>query len=198
MAERINRRELIVQTAANLFSQQGYAATSVRQIAETVGCSEAALYYHFKEGKRALLQAVIEDKTPTFLTILENCKTATSLPDLILKFGQNAATFCEVQERHIQWLTSEFPSLSQEEQALFHAKHIKFHDELAKLISPFVENESETSDIAWILICGTFGYRQIFIGLELCRYTDFSIDKFIKNMIHCIINVHENNGHKEA
>ena len=73
MAERINRRELIVQTAATLFSKQGYAATSVRQIAETVGCTEAALYYHFKEGKRALLQAVIEDKTPSFLSVLENC-----------------------------------------------------------------------------------------------------------------------------
>ncbi len=47
--KRQNRRDLIIETAAELFQEQGYDATSVRQIAAAVGCSEAALYYLFKE-----------------------------------------------------------------------------------------------------------------------------------------------------
>jgi len=60
--QKTNRRDLIVETAARLFIEQGYTATSVRRIAEAVGCTEAALYYHFKDGKRQLLQAVVESE----------------------------------------------------------------------------------------------------------------------------------------
>jgi AcrR family transcriptional regulator len=60
MAQKINRQELIVAKATELFMAQGYNATSVRQIAEAAGCTDAALYYHFRDGKRALFQAVIE------------------------------------------------------------------------------------------------------------------------------------------
>ena len=54
----ISQRALIVDVAVQLFIENGYAATSVRQIAEHVGCSEAAKCYHFKDGKYELFQAV--------------------------------------------------------------------------------------------------------------------------------------------
>jgi len=56
----ICQRELIVDVAAQLFIENGYAATSVRQLAEHVGCTEAAMYYHFKNGKHELFQAIPE------------------------------------------------------------------------------------------------------------------------------------------
>lgn len=40
-------REQILDAAAQLFSEQGYAATSTRMIAEAVGVKQASLYYHF-------------------------------------------------------------------------------------------------------------------------------------------------------
>jgi TetR/AcrR family transcriptional regulator, cholesterol catabolism regulator len=49
--DRINRRDQIIDTAAQLFQEQGYTATSVRQIADAVGVTEAALYYHFLNAK---------------------------------------------------------------------------------------------------------------------------------------------------
>ena len=54
----ISQRELIVDVDAQLFIENGYAATSVRQIAGHVGCTEATMYYHFKDGKHELLQAI--------------------------------------------------------------------------------------------------------------------------------------------
>jgi len=41
-------RERIQQTAIALFSEHGYEHTSLREIAEHLGVTKAALYYHFK------------------------------------------------------------------------------------------------------------------------------------------------------
>ena len=186
MAEKINRRELIIQTAADLFIQKGYAATTMRQIAEAVGCTEAALYYHFKEGKRALLQAVIESKTPTFLTVLENCHKATSLSNLIIEYGHSMMQYSREHQRHIQWLVSEYPNLSSEEQALFDNKHLNFHAQLTQEILRFEPHKTEAEEIAWMLICASVGYQQIFTSLGLSQHVDFTCDKFTRHLAHCI------------
>jgi AcrR family transcriptional regulator len=47
--ERSDTRELILQVASALFARPGgYRATSMRQIAERVGVTKAALYHHFR------------------------------------------------------------------------------------------------------------------------------------------------------
>ena len=44
----------------NLFSRQGYEATSVSQIAETVGIRKASLYSHFVASKQAILDELMQ------------------------------------------------------------------------------------------------------------------------------------------
>lgn len=51
-------RQEILDHAADLFVEFGYERTSLRQIAERVGVTKAALYYHFA-SKEALLDALI-------------------------------------------------------------------------------------------------------------------------------------------
>ena len=41
-------RVRIQQVALELFAEQGYERTSLREIAERLGVTKAALYYHFK------------------------------------------------------------------------------------------------------------------------------------------------------
>jgi len=41
-------RTRIQAVALELFTEQGYDATSLREIAERLGVTKAALYYHFK------------------------------------------------------------------------------------------------------------------------------------------------------
>ena len=48
MSEAGNTRQRIQQVAVELFTEQGYDATSLRQIAERLGLTKAALYYHFR------------------------------------------------------------------------------------------------------------------------------------------------------
>src|SRR5215218_10427062 len=40
-------RTRILEVASELFTEQGYDATSLRQIADRLGFTKAALYYHF-------------------------------------------------------------------------------------------------------------------------------------------------------
>jgi len=49
----------ILSAAKELFSTQGYHGLSMRQIAESVGVSKAALYYHFK-NKEQLFLAILD------------------------------------------------------------------------------------------------------------------------------------------
>ena len=50
----------ILDAALELFSVQGYGATSVSQIADAVGIRKASLYSHF-ESKQAILDALVKD-----------------------------------------------------------------------------------------------------------------------------------------
>ncbi|WP_082456726.1 MULTISPECIES: TetR/AcrR family transcriptional regulator [Frankia] len=52
-------RSRILAAAMSLFSEQGYAGTSVRDISERLGVTKAALYYHFP-SKESILDALLE------------------------------------------------------------------------------------------------------------------------------------------
>ncbi|MFF3333573.1 TetR/AcrR family transcriptional regulator [Streptomyces sp. NPDC002888] len=54
---RVNTRETIQAVALDLFVEQGYEKTSMREIAEGLGITKAALYYHFK-AKEEILVAI--------------------------------------------------------------------------------------------------------------------------------------------
>lgn len=48
-------RERILDVALDLFTEQGYDKTSLREIAEALGFTKAALYYHFERKEDILL-----------------------------------------------------------------------------------------------------------------------------------------------
>ncbi|MFI5915079.1 TetR/AcrR family transcriptional regulator [Dactylosporangium sp. NPDC051541] len=60
-------REEILDAAAELFSERGYAATSTRLIAEMVGVRQASLYYHFST-KDQILAELLESTVRPSLT----------------------------------------------------------------------------------------------------------------------------------
>lgn len=51
-------RDQILDVAARLFTEHGYAATSTRDIAEKVGIRQASIYYHFA-GKPGILEELL-------------------------------------------------------------------------------------------------------------------------------------------
>ena len=59
MTAKGNTRPEILEAALELFSVQGYEATSISQLAEAVGIRKASLYSHF-ENKQAILDALVQ------------------------------------------------------------------------------------------------------------------------------------------
>lgn len=57
---RSDTREKIRAVALELFAEQGYEKTSLREIAERLGVTKAALYYHFK-SKEDIVASLFED-----------------------------------------------------------------------------------------------------------------------------------------
>lgn len=54
-------RSRIQQVALELFTEQGYDKTSLREIAERLGVTKAALYYHFR-SKEELVDSFLGDR----------------------------------------------------------------------------------------------------------------------------------------
>ena len=58
--DRGNTKQEILEASLELFSMQGFEATSIAQIADAVGIRKASLYSHF-ESKQAILDALVKD-----------------------------------------------------------------------------------------------------------------------------------------
>ncbi|MFC9130710.1 TetR/AcrR family transcriptional regulator [Streptomyces sp. NPDC057099] len=65
-----NTRQRIQDVALELFAEQGYEKTSLREIAERLDVTKAALYYHFKT-KEEILVSIFEDLTQPIDDLIE-------------------------------------------------------------------------------------------------------------------------------
>ena len=57
-AARAERRAGLLATAAEVFASQGYAATTIRQVADAAGILGGSLYYHF-DSKEAMVDEIL-------------------------------------------------------------------------------------------------------------------------------------------
>ncbi|MFE5189298.1 TetR/AcrR family transcriptional regulator [Streptomyces sp. NPDC056628] len=65
-----NTRQRIQDVALELFAEQGYEKTSLREIAERLDVTKAALYYHFKT-KEEIIVSLFEDLTKPIEELIE-------------------------------------------------------------------------------------------------------------------------------
>lgn len=65
-----NTRQRIQDVALELFAEQGYEKTSLREIAECLDVTKAALYYHFKT-KEEILVGIFEDLSRPIEDLIE-------------------------------------------------------------------------------------------------------------------------------
>jgi AcrR family transcriptional regulator len=67
-------RALLIATSRRMFAERGYDATSLQALADEVGLTKAAVYYHFKT-KAELLQAGAEPAFAAISALLEQAAT---------------------------------------------------------------------------------------------------------------------------
>jgi AcrR family transcriptional regulator len=68
--------EKIISAAQRLFVQQGYTATSMRQVAEAAGIGKATIYHHFPD-KQAILMALLHRRTSRMEVALQLVRAET-------------------------------------------------------------------------------------------------------------------------
>ena len=71
-------KEKILKHALKLFSSKGFKATTVRDIAGSIGIKQSALYNHFK-NKDEILETLIHDLTTSAIVTLFDDKDASEL-----------------------------------------------------------------------------------------------------------------------
>ncbi|HWP95943.1 MAG TPA: TetR/AcrR family transcriptional regulator [Syntrophomonadaceae bacterium] len=92
-----NTKQRIFDTAVDLFSRQGYAGTSIREIAYAAGIKESSVYNHYK-NKEDILQSIfdyfreeITSRRPPekeMLKIIDAISPAEVIKLIFLKYGQ--------------------------------------------------------------------------------------------------------------
>lgn len=76
-SEVANSRTTILNAAERLFVEKGYHAISMREIADAVGMTKAALYYHFRD-KEQLFMAILEGVLSELSALIEACRRTES------------------------------------------------------------------------------------------------------------------------
>jgi AcrR family transcriptional regulator len=135
-------REMILDAALELFSQRGFRATSVRDIAAHAGLSTGNVYHHFP------------DKESLFRTLLDQYWDAIASPDLPLNRALAAGPFPENLEelghaaretvvshkRHIALIYVDVVE--------FEGSHIrKFYSDMAKRFEDFMVHHGRAEEL---------------------------------------------------
>src|SRR5215831_3232777 len=77
---RSDTRARIQQVAVELFTEHGYEGTSLREIAERLDVTKAALYYHFK-SKEDIVRSLVEDYFGQIDALIAWAKTQPRTPE---------------------------------------------------------------------------------------------------------------------
>jgi len=85
-------RSRIQAVALELFTEQGYDKTSLREIAEKLGVTKAALYYHFK-SKEEIVESVTADQAARIDQLVawaaEQPRTALSRKEFLRRYADS-------------------------------------------------------------------------------------------------------------
>ncbi len=186
MSEAYSLQALIIENAGELFRERGYAATTIKQIAEASGCTTAALYYHFEDGKQHILREVIHSSTQE-ADLSMRLPQADSLEEFLVKLGANMAErFPKVADR-INWIMLQFATLPDEEKQIVQNQVIGIQLALKERISQYVADKATAERLAWLVFSSFLGYQQMFTKLEIAGTVDLSIDEyggFMAQVIH--------------
>jgi AcrR family transcriptional regulator len=187
MRESTELKETILHEAEELFMAHGFAGTSIKQIATASGCTTAALYYYFPDGKTQILREVVQCSFSAKTTmIVEAGRKAKDLGEWLRAFGHAAMLSILEMQRRILWIQLEMHQLSSAELAVLQQQALLVNQTVAKEIMRFVGDETKAKRLAWLVMCAVFGYGQLFGDRERQQVPGFDIDTFVDVLVSTI------------
>ena len=183
MRDSTDLKETILRESQELFAAHGYAGTSIKQIAGASGCTTAALYYYFPEGKTHILREAVRATFSDKLTsLLQVGRDAASLGEWMRAFGNAALQSMRELQRRSNWVDLEIHQLGADELAAIHQQVQGFQQSIASEIVRFVKDESTANKLAWIVICTFSGYGQVSHKRGMDGVAQFDMTAFVETM----------------
>lgn len=99
MVSPVDRRDVILERAADLFAKQGVAATTVREIAEAVGILSGSLYHHFA-SKDDIVDAIVSSFMDDLVSRYDAVMAAESDPAARLRGLVHASVATSAEHPH--------------------------------------------------------------------------------------------------
>lgn len=137
--KKASKKELILRRAAAMFREKGFAATSMRDLAEMVGIEAASLYNHIR-SKNEILEAICFDVANIFNTHMETVdssskKSIAKIEDLLrFHIRQMVENYEEVYVSDREWKHLEEPYLSN-----FQTQRRNYRKKFASIIEEGIE-----------------------------------------------------------
>ncbi len=178
MQETSELKETIIHVASELFAKNGYTATSIKKIAKAAGCTTAALYYYFEDGKAHILREVVRSYSTGALSAVDEVgeydDLYTYLEHLTQRIGQ---TMPKIRKR-LNWLALELHNLPDEERNQFLDQFLSLHRTIRARLERYLEDHERANVLAWIIVCAFLGYGQLFQTMGFEDQSALSMDEF--------------------
>jgi AcrR family transcriptional regulator len=140
-------RELILETAQRLFAEHGYDATSLQVIADELGLTKAAVYYHFR-AKADILHAAMQPGVDQIAALLDQTATIRGRRARIDTLVNGYVDFL-VTNRHYAVMASTDPAMKRHKSD---AEFSKLHDRGRTLL--FGDDPTGAERVAYDLVFG--------------------------------------------
>lgn len=137
----------LLETAMRLFAADGYAAVSIRRIAEESGVNSALISYHFK-GKEGLYRAVIENHVHLMTEFLKTVRAERMAPREVLRaYGRTMLRVHQASQLFSRILCRELLQASPSLQGIVEAKVKPIFQELCKALQEGVREKVFRADL---------------------------------------------------
>lgn len=180
-------REQVLRVAEALFSERGYTAVTLQDIAQTLGVRTAALYYHVPKGKEQLF---VEVTTRSFLRHRKGLEQAISQgePNLATQLSAMASWLLSQPPLDLSRLArSDLPALSKE-----HAQ-VLYDLGRTSLVEPIQWAISQAYQRGEIRLVDTQIMATVFLSLidsvhDMHRYKDIPKEVLAQDVIEVLLN----------
>lgn len=175
-------QQLILAHASELFRQSGFAATTVKQIAQAAGCTNAALYYYFPQGKTQIMHEVVQRSLRTIDQVADAVGSAADLGQFFARLAQIVGGTMPGVARELGWLLVEFSRLPEVDQQFVQGQILTLHRAVAVGLAQFTATPEEAVRMAWLIICAFFGYELLFLTMGIAAADAPSLQEFGQSM----------------
>lgn len=136
-----SKSDRILAVASRLFSEKGYKATSLQEIAGEVGLHKTSLFHYFK-GKEEILMGVMDESLRDHMSILDEVANDPHLSGeekLKLALEKQVEVTCRYKN-HINVYLSEIKSLSPEHRVKYNKTRKQYERYFEKIITEVQAN----------------------------------------------------------